>query len=256
MSSGSANHLSETNHTSMENNFVTGYLVSLQLEFEQHADAAKASFAKAYMRNLSDFYGIKAQERATLIKTFFKQNHFPSIDQLESVIAFCWDKPQREWQYFAMELVAHYAKTKNPQYAETLIEQTSYMITHKSWWDCVDFIAVHIVGEVFARHTSLLYKYIDTWMNSGNTWLRRSCLLFQLKYKKHTDYDLLFDLCTRLANEKDFFIRKSIGWVLREYSKSDPEKVLDYVEHQTLSNLSRKEALRIIKKNQQKKNLL
>jgi 3-methyladenine DNA glycosylase AlkD len=83
-------------------------------------------------------------------------------------------------------------------------------------------------------------------MASGNLWLQRTTLLFQLKYKKETDVELMSDLIKRLAGEKEFFIRKAIGWVLREYSKTDPEIVINFVENNQLSNLSRTEALKVI----------
>jgi 3-methyladenine DNA glycosylase AlkD len=85
-------------------------------------------------------------------------------------------------------------------------------------------------------------------MQSGNLWLQRSCLLHQLRYNKTTDQDLLFTLCERLANHPDFFIRKAIGWSLRQYSKAFPEAVIDFVNTHELSNLSRKEALKVINK--------
>jgi 3-methyladenine DNA glycosylase AlkD len=84
-------------------------------------------------------------------------------------------------------------------------------------------------------------------MQSGNLWLQRSCLLHQLRYK-NTDGGLLFDLCRRLADHPDFFIRKAIGWSLRQYSKTSSEAVIAFVNNNKMSNLSRKEALKVINK--------
>jgi 3-methyladenine DNA glycosylase AlkD len=86
-------------------------------------------------------------------------------------------------------------------------------------------------------------------MGSENLWLQRSCLLFQLKYKLETDRELLFELCERLAGHKDFFIRKAIGWSLREYSKRNPQAVLWFVDSHSLSPLSYREAIKRIIKN-------
>ena len=120
-----------------------------------------------------------------------------------------------------------------------------FMIINKSWWDTVDMIASHLVGTHFKRFPGLIPAYTEKWMASGNFWLQRTALLFQLKYKKETDVELMSDLIKRLAGEKEFFIRKAIGWVLREYSKTDPEIVINFVENQQLSNLSRTEALKV-----------
>jgi 3-methyladenine DNA glycosylase AlkD len=83
-------------------------------------------------------------------------------------------------------------------------------------------------------------------MNSGNMWLQRTALLFQLKYKKATDVNLLSDYILRLQGSKEFFINKAIGWILREYSKTDPDWVIQFVQNNNLANLSRREALKWI----------
>ena len=103
-----------------------------------------------------------------------------------------------------------------------------------------------MVAPHFKRFPELIPQYTEKWMASGNFWLQRTALLFQLKYKKETDVELMFDLIKRLACEKEFFIRKAIGWVLREYSKTDSQAVIYFVENNQLSNLSKKEALKVI----------
>jgi 3-methyladenine DNA glycosylase AlkD len=123
-----------------------------------------------------------------------------------------------------------------------------FMITTKSWWDTIDYIAANLVGKHFSRYPDQIPAYTEKWMNSGNFWLQRSALLFQLKYKKETDLNLLFDFIERLAHEDEFFIRKAIGWALREYSKTDPETVIKFVESHDLKPLSRKEALKVIER--------
>ncbi|ROL62196.1 DNA alkylation repair protein, partial [Bacteroidetes/Chlorobi group bacterium ChocPot_Mid] len=88
----------------------------------------------------------------------------------------------------------------------------------------------------------------EKWMKSGNMWLQRSALLFQLKYKKNTDEGLLYNYIERLADHKDFFIRKAIGWTLREYSKTNPKSVEKFIKSHTLSPLSVKEGMKRILK--------
>jgi 3-methyladenine DNA glycosylase AlkD len=148
--------------------------------------------------------------------------------------------PQREYQYAALTILGKLRKNSPPERID-LLER---LITSKSWWDTIDSIAANDVGVYFRIYPEYISSYTNRWIGSGDFWLRRSALLFQLKYKSQTNALLLFDYIGRLAQEKEFFIRKAIGWVLREYSKTDPAAVRDYVEQHPLSALSVKEALK------------
>ena len=122
------------------------------------------------------------------------------------------------------------------------------LIIQKSWWDSVDGLAATQVGGHFKKYPGLIGEYTAKWMDSGNIWPQRTCLLFQLKYKDNTDFELLTSFIEPLAGSKEFFIRKAIGWALRQYSKFNPQVVVDYLEVQQLSNLSRREALKVIER--------
>jgi 3-methyladenine DNA glycosylase AlkD len=158
------------------------------------------------------------------------------------MVHFAWAQPQRDWQYVAMEITGKFVKSAGPE----LIDLAEWMITHKSWWDSVDYVAPNIAGMLFQKYPEIKLQYIESWMQSGNMWLQRACLIHQLRYNKTTDSALLFTLCERLAGHPDFFIRKAIGWSLRQYSKFSPEAVIGFVNAHELSNLSRKEALKAI----------
>jgi len=143
-------------------------------------------------------------------------------------------------QYVAIELLFRMRKQADIQ----TIELYEWLMLHKSWWDTVDYISPNLVGNLFVKFPEIRNVSIKKWMDSKNFWLQRSCLLFQLKYKAKTDDQMLFDLCTRLSTEKEFFIRKAIGWSLREYAKANPSVVKKFVEDTMLSGLSRREALK------------
>jgi len=130
------------------------------------------------------------------------------------------------------------------------ISVIEFMITNKAWWDTVDMIATHHVAALFRRFPEMIPVYTKKWLNSQNIWLQRTALLFQLKYKDKTDTTLLFDMIRKLAGHKDFFIRKAIGWVLREYSKTAPDAVIQFIDQNQLSPLSKREALKVISKKQ------
>jgi 3-methyladenine DNA glycosylase AlkD len=216
--------------------------LELKNAFEKHANPAIAAGAKAYMRNKSEFYGLPSPLRRKLLKDFISKSGYPPYEQLEEMVHFAWHQPQREWQYVAMEIIGKSAKNADPGF----LDLAEWMIINKSWWDSVDFIAPNIAGVLLKKYPEIKIQYIEKWMQSGNLWLQRSCLLHQLRDNKTADRALLFNLCERLAGHPDFFIRKAIGWSLRQYSKAFPEAVIDFVNTHELSNLSRKEALKVI----------
>jgi 3-methyladenine DNA glycosylase AlkD len=218
------------------------YFTDLSQAFKENSDPVKAAGAKTYMRNKSEFYGLTSPVRRQLLKEFISKTGLPPYESLSEMVHYAWDQPQREWQYVAMEITEKFVKKAGPE----LIDVAEWMIIHKSWWDSVDFVAPNIAGMLFKRFPEIKTYYIEKWMQSDYLWLQRSCLIHQLRYKKSTDVTLLFDLCERLADHPDFFIRKAIGWSLRQYSKFSPEAVIEFVNDHQLSNLSRKEALKVV----------
>jgi len=132
---------------------------------------------------------------------------------------------------------------------EKIIELYVYTITHKSWWDTVDFITSNLVGTYLKRFPEQRKTLTSQWMKSENMWLQRTCLLFQLKYKSETNTEILHQFISQLSGSNAFFIRKAIGWILREYSKTNPDFVINYVEKYPLSGLSKREALKWLKNN-------
>jgi 3-methyladenine DNA glycosylase AlkD len=221
---------------------ITKYFSDLTDEFIKNSDPLLAERYRAYMRNKSDFYGLTSPIRKEIVKAFLSKNGYPNYNQLEDVIHYAWEQPQREWQYTAMEITSKFVNKADQQ----LIDISEWMITHKSWWDSVDYIAPNIAGMLFKKYPDVKMQYIENWMMSENLWLQRSCLIHQLRFNNSADRALLFNLCERLAMHPDFFIRKAIGWSLRQYSKAFPDAVIDFVNNHELSNLSRKEALKLI----------
>lgn len=216
------------------------YWKPLITAFEAHANPEIAAGAEKYLRNQYPFYGIPSPARAIIFKDFIKIYGLPDIVHLDEIILNAWQLPQRDMQYAAMNVLDKTIK-KMPSQSISLLEK---LIVQKSWWDTIDYIAPNLVGPLFKRYPEIRDETISRWMVSGNFWLQRSCLLFQLKYKQVTDEKLLFELCARLSGEKEFFIRKAIGWALRQYARTAPEQVRDFVENTDLQLLSRKEAIK------------
>lgn len=206
--------------------------------FEANLNDETAIGMKAYMKDQFDYLGIKKPVRGELEKEFRKAFKELTSEEWPTVIRQLWKLPFREYQYAAIELMRLRAKELNAAHLPLLEE----MIAQKSWWDSVDAIAANLVGELLKRHPELRFDVIEKWTGTGNFWFQRTCIIFQLKYGIKTDKKLLFELCTRYAGEKEFFMRKAIGWALRQYSKYDPEAVRKYVGKQPLSGLSLREA--------------
>ncbi len=228
------------------------YIGKVKGVFEQNKDEDKAVQMKKYMRNKFEFYGIQATERRKLSKKLQKIKNRPPHAQLSQVIIKLWSAEQRELQYFAMELFERY---KN-DFRIGDIKLMAYMIENKSWWDTVDFIAKKLVGEYFKEYPQFRDEFINKWLTSNNIWLQRTVLLFQLAYKEDTDQNLLFSNIKRLKDIDEFFIQKAIGWALREYSRTAPKRVEEFINNKELSNLSKREGMKVIKKNRKKDNKL
>lgn len=219
------------------------FIETLETELKRCSNAKIALEQRTYLRNQFEFYGLTTAKRREIQKPFLIKQYLPEKKESEEIVKELWIKPQREYQYFAQELAFKYVK----QIEEKDIQLFEFMVMHKSWWDTVDFIANKLIGQYFKVYPEQKVKYVHKWLESNNIWLQRSALLFQLKYKKDLDHDLLSSTINSLLNSKEFFINKAIGWVLREYSRTNPNWVIDFVNKTELSPLSKKEALRLIK---------
>ncbi len=209
--------------------------------FEAAADPAQAVSMRAYMRDQFPFLGIRGPLQKTLAREVVAGLARPAEADLCSVAVRCWALPAREYQYFACGLLRRHAKVCSADVLGT----ARYLIVSKPWWDTVDTLAAHLVGPLVSRHPGLV-STMDAWIRDEDMWLARTALLHQLTYKEATDAARLFRYCTAALEHRDFFIRKAIGWALREYGKTDPGAVRSYVRaHETrMSALSVREALK------------
>ncbi len=213
--------------------------------FEQRKNPEYADKMSAYMRLKFEYYGLNAGERKVIQKQFFsRMNKEYDSEKRWEIVRELWEKPQREVLYFALD----WAKTFKPKtYRKEDITEIHFLITNNSWWDSVDLLASNLLGNYNLQFPENKSVWLDDWRESNNFWLRRSCIIHQLKYKNNTDFELLKDLIGENVHDKEFFIQKAIGWSLRQYSKFQPEKVKDFVEEAHLDGLAKREALKLIK---------
>lgn len=205
--------------------------------FKENRNEENAVYMKKYMKDKFDFLGIKSSKRKELQKEFFKDIDKNSpIDK--TLVNNLWNENYREYQYLAID----YLIKKKKQLEKDDILFIKELITNKSWWDSVDLIASHLLGEICKLYPELVDEYIIDWSKDENLWIRRSTILYQLKYKENVDTNILERVIRNNKEDNDFFIRKAIGWMLREYSKTNKEWVNVFISKNELSKLSIKEA--------------
>ena len=205
------------------------------------ADPDDAIHMAAYMKDHFPFFGIKAGPRRTAAKPILQASAHANADELLMFASACWDEPEREFHHTAVDVLRKRADMIEPDQLDDLGE----LIMSKSWWDTVDGLAAWAVGPLVARHPDLV-NVMDDWAEDENLWLARTAILHQLHYKDDTDAERLFRYAEDLAPHTDFFIRKAIGWALRQYGRTDPDAVRLWVaaHEASLSGLTRREALK------------
>ncbi len=210
----------------------------LKLQFEAVAKDSRAQSMAAYMKDKFVFYGIPSVPRKRMFSEWYRLYKVDILKYARQIIRYLHQSEHRELQYCAMELLG---KLKKKLVADD-IQLVEWMLTTKSWWDTVDYIASHFVGHLF-RDLDLRDEITAKWMASGNIWLQRSCIISQLKYKEEVDVVYLFDLIDRTKGSTEFFIQKANGWALRQLSKYNSDVVRDYVmKHPNLPRVTMREA--------------
>jgi 3-methyladenine DNA glycosylase AlkD len=213
----------------------------------RRADADRAGPMARYMRDQFPFLGVMApaQKEAWREVAADLPRSLPEPVVVEAATAL-WDLPEREHQYLACTLVNRHATVpaRSPAASPGFLDTVEALLTTKPWWDTVDSLATHAVGALVACHRKLQPR-MDAWLAGDDRWLVRTALLHMLGWKADTDADWLFAACLARADHADFFVRKAIGWALREHSKVDEQAVVAFVAaHEgELSALSRREAL-------------
>ena len=186
------------------------------------ANPDDAAAMKAYMKNKFEFLGVKTPARRKLAKAFFKQQTDSVIDW--NFINEAWNNPYRELQYAALDYLEIRKKLLTP----SDLPHLKKLAQTKSWWDTIDFLD-RLVGSIIARFPETK-EIILTWSRDEDIWLRRLAIDHQLLRKEKTDTELLEKILVNNLGRTEFFINKAIGWALRDYSKTNPDWVRDFIE--------------------------
>lgn len=214
------------------------YLREIKQRFSEAGDPATAEGQMAYMRNQFSFYGLKAPVWVGLFREFVKEYGFPAYGgQLEKIVRQAYAEEYRELHYIALQIIE---KTQKKSDAD-LIVLLEELILKNSWWDTVDWIS-KLVSIHFERYPEQIGPVTERWMSSGEMWLQRVAIIYQLRYKEKTDTKRLFRYILQVAESKDFFLQKASGWALRQHAKTDPAIVAAFMEKESLSALTKREA--------------
>ena len=209
-------------------------------ELSALADADRARQMAAYMKTHMAFYGVQAPARRKVLRSLRAQVPISTSGDYAAAVATLWDGDHRETKYLAIDLAIaerrFIASEHLPLYRRLIVEG--------AWWDLVDPVATHLVGTVLLNDPHHTEPVIASWAFDDDVWLRRTAILCRLRHKDRTDAGRLFSQCLARAGDDEFFIRKAIGWALREYAKTDPEAVGRFlIAHRgDLSPLSFREA--------------
>lgn len=207
-----------------------------------HADAQRALAMRAYMRDQFAFVGVPTPLRRQAVLPVFKRLPVENAKHLLACAKVLWSMPEREFQYVATDLLARKWKTLAPADIAHLLK----LAQRSAWWDSIDPLA-GVVGDILkaARtHTPDVQAAMDAALEHESLWVRRIAMIHQLGWRDHTDEARLFGYARSLAAEPDFFIRKAIGWALRDYAWHAPHAVSGFLvsARDILSPLTLREA--------------
>lgn len=219
------------------------FVAQLHADFLVHKNKEKAFEMQQYMKNKFPFLGIQKPLRIILIKpylTIWKTLHHDIQIEISQSL---WNLKEREFQYACITL----HQSTATQHNHPLISHFLELVGRKSWWDTLDTLSANLIGKYCLKHYVTYIPVMLNYSKDSNIWYNRLSMLHQLTYKKQTDLSVLNQTITNCKHKDCFFIQKAIGWLLREYGKSNPEFVINYLNEQTFSKLATREALKHLK---------
>jgi len=208
------------------------------------ADPAKAPEMQAYMKSEMPFRGVPKPARTVLNRRLTADYPLPNRELFTKAVLTLWREAEfREERYAALDLAGHraYARWQD----SSLLPLYDELVVTGAWWDFVDEIAIRRIGPILRAEPAALTPKMRKWARDADRWRRRTSVICQVGAKAGTDTELLTHTIEANIDDPDFFLRKGIGWALREYTKTNPGWVRLFVEtHPGLSGLSRREALK------------
>ena len=210
-----------------------------------NADPTKAEGMRAYMKSEMPYHGVQKPARTKICRAAFRRHPIADKDAWRDTVLDLWrNAAYREERYAALGLAG--AKKYLEFRTFDTLPMFEEMVVTGAWWDYVDEVATHRLRELLERYPRGMSRRMRSWSRDSHMWKRRCSIICQVNRKHETDLDLLFDCIEPNLSDRDLFIRKAIGWALRDLAWTDLDTVESYValNHDRLSPLSRREALK------------
>jgi 3-methyladenine DNA glycosylase AlkD len=210
------------------------------------ADPARAPRMQAYMKSTMPYLGVSAVPLRQACKRAFAGLSYASSGDWQADVLAVWRSARyREQWCAAIELTG--IRAARPFQHVDALPMYREMIAAGAWWDVIDSIAPRL-GMILANDRTEMSGLLRRWARDDDMWIRRSAIISQLSARQATDLALLYDCIEPSLDSNAFFLRKAIGWALRQYARTDPQEVSRYVKanERRLSGLSRREALKHI----------
>ncbi|WP_114560092.1 DNA alkylation repair protein [Desertihabitans aurantiacus] len=220
-------------------------LAGIRADLAAAADPVRAAQQQAYMKSALPFHGVGAPGTRALLRPRLRDWSPADREQWEGTVRVLWDSAtHREHRYAALALARH-PRARGWRDVDAL-PLLAHLVTTGAWWDVVDETASHLVGEVLLRHRAGATPVVRGWATADDLWLRRTAVLAQLRHREHTDTALLTAAVEANLDDPSFWLRKAIGWALRQHARTDPDWVRAAVARwgERLAPLSRREALK------------
>ena len=220
-------------------------LKDLRKALRKVADPAKAPAMQAYMKSAMPYHGVPTPLFRQVCREVFSEVSFDNASQWREQVLALWRNARfREERYAALFLSSD--KRAREFQTPAAVKVYEEFITTGAWWDYVDTIASNILGPILTRYPTPMRRKMLAWSECDDLWKRRSSIICQLGFKEKTDLELLYACIEPSLDSREFFLRKAIGWALRQYARTNPIEVRRYVQlyESRLSGLSRREALK------------
>ena len=216
---------------------------ALRERLRAQADPARAPQMQAYMKSALPYFGVRGPDVRRLTKELAKPLRFESFVEFERFVRFLWETTtHREERYAALTLL-DLKQTRAFQTMEA-VPLYEFLISDGAWWDVVDEVATHRFVKLLEEDHDAMVKVLRRWSRSEDLWLRRAAIIAQVLRHEATELELLFEFIEPAMHEKEFFLRKAIGWALRAAGKEFPREIRAFVDANAtrLSGLSKREA--------------
>ena len=223
----------------------TALVEEIRRALAEREDPQRGADQQRYMKSAMPYRGLTMAQLRTTVRSLLAEVTWADRARWEATLRALWDQAAyREERYAALVLARH--RSARGFQDPDAIPLFRHLVVTGAWWDLVDEIATHLVGDVLAAHRASVTPAVRSWARDDDLWLRRTAVLCQIRHRDDTDTELLHEVVEANLDDPTFWLRKAIGWALRSHARTDPDWVRAEVAAagERMSSLSRREALK------------